>query len=138
MQGNFIGTDATGTQALGNGSDGVLVSSRGLGGSASQTTISGNLISGNAVNGIEILGGGNNLVAGNLIGTDVSGTKDLGNAHDGVVIDDTTDTGVVVATTGHNTIGGTTETDRNVISGNDGNGACHRRRHGGRQPGAGQ
>ena len=30
------------------------------------------------------------------IGTDVSGTKDLGNAHDGVVIDDTTDTGVVV------------------------------------------
>ena len=120
--GNFIGTDATGTQALGNGSDGVLVSSQGLEGSASQTTISGNLISGNAVNGIEIVGGGNNLVAGNLIGTDITGTKDLGNAHDGVVIDDTTDTGVVVATTGHNTVGGTTETDRNVISGNDANG----------------
>ena len=87
VQGNFIGTDATGTQALGNGSDGVLVSSQGLAGSASQTTISGNLISGNASNGIEIVGGGNNLVAGNLIGTDVSGTKNLGNAHDGVVID---------------------------------------------------
>ena len=122
VQGNFIGTDASGTQALGNGSDGILVSSQGLGGSASQTTIRGNLISGNAVNGIEILGGGNNLVAGNLIGTDITGTKDLGNAHDGVVIDDTTDTGVVVATTGHNTVGGTTETDRNVISGNDANG----------------
>ena len=48
VQGNFIGTDATGTQALGNGGDGILVSSQGLGGSASQTTISGNLISGNA------------------------------------------------------------------------------------------
>ena len=122
VQGNFIGTDATGTQALGNGSDGILVSSQGLAGSASQTTIRGNLISGNAVNGIEILGGGNNLVAGNLIGTDITGTKDLGNAHDGVVIVDTTDTGVVVATTGNNTVGGTTETDRNVISGNDANG----------------
>ncbi len=66
VQGNFIGTDATGTQALGNGGDGVLVSSVGLGGSASQTTISGNLISGNARNGIDILGGGNNLVAGNF------------------------------------------------------------------------
>ena len=122
VQGNFIGTDATGTLALGNGSAGVLVSSQGLGGSASQTTIRGNLISGNATNGIEILGGGNNLVAGNLIGTDVSGTKDLGNAHDGVVIDDTNDTGVLEATTGNNTVGGTTETARNVISGNDGNG----------------
>ena len=78
VQGNFIGTDAAGAQALSNGGDGVLVSSRGLGGSASQTTISGNLISGNARNGIEILGGGNNLVAGNSIGTDVSGTKDPG------------------------------------------------------------
>ena len=120
--GNFIGTDATGTQAMGNGSDGVLVSSQGLGGSASQTTIRENLISGNALNGIEILGGGNNLVTGNLIGTDISGTRDLGNAHDGVVINDTADTGVVVATTGNNTVGGTTETDRNVISGNDANG----------------
>ena len=70
------------------------------------------------------MGGGNNLVAGNLIGTDVSGTKDLGNAHDGVVIVDTTDTGVVVATTGNNTVGGTTATARNVISGNDGNGVA--------------
>ena len=70
------------------------------------------------------MGGGNNLVAGNLIGTDVSGTKDLGNAHDGVVINDTTDTGVVVATTGNNTVGGTTATARNVISGNDANGVA--------------
>ena len=118
VQGNFIGTDATGTQALSNGGDGVLVSSQGLGGSASQTTISGNLISGNARNGIDILGGGNNLVAGNLIGTDVSGTNGLGNAIAGVVIIDTSDTGVVVATTGNNTVGGTTATARNVISGN--------------------
>ena len=66
VQGNFIGTDASGTQALSNGGDGVLVSSVGLGGSASQTTITGNLISGNASNGIDILGGGNNLVAGNF------------------------------------------------------------------------
>ena len=51
---------------------------------ASQTTISGNLISGN-LEGIAIVGGGNNLVAGNLIGTDVSGTKKLGNVRDGVL-----------------------------------------------------
>jgi parallel beta-helix repeat protein len=122
VQGNFIGTDATGTLALGNGGDGILVSSAGLGGGASETTIRGNLISGNAVSGIEILGGGNNLVAGNLIGTDITASEDLGNSHDGVVIDDTTDAGAIVDTTGHNTVGGTTETDRNVISGNDANG----------------
>ena len=44
--------------------------------------------------------------------------RTLGNTHDGVVIIDTADTGVVEANTGNNTVGGTTATARNVISGN--------------------
>ena len=127
VQGNFIGTDATGTRNLGNADAGVSVTS--LVGSpddpASQTTIRGNLISGNLA-GIAIVGGGNNLVAGNLIGTDVSGTKKLGNVRDGVYITDTATngSGVAGATTGNNTIGGTTPAARNVISGNGLNGVA--------------
>ncbi|MDA2929353.1 right-handed parallel beta-helix repeat-containing protein [Acidobacteria bacterium AH-259-O06] len=106
VQGNFIGTDVTGTAALGNSSDGILAGTgTTIGGTAAGA---GNVISGNNGSGVSISSG--NLVQGNFIGTDVTGTADLGNSSDGV------------GAGSDNTIGGTLAEARNVISGNNGNG----------------
>ena len=75
MQGNLIGTDWTGTLPLGNTGAGVLVDA-----GSSSNTIGGpvggarNVISGNA-EGIEITGTTTTGtdIAGNLIGTDITG-----------------------------------------------------------------
>jgi hypothetical protein len=108
VQGNYIGTDASGTEALGNGG-GVFTSE----GNTIGGTMPGarNIISGNSGSGISL--GDNNLVQGNYIGTDVSGTVDLGNNGDGIEGFESAD---------RNTIGGATPEARNIISGNDGNG----------------
>lgn len=120
IRGNFIGTDATGTQALGNGSDGIGIGRRTA--AVTNTLIggtdpgAGNLISGNGVNplpkhagGIS-LGGVGDSVQGNLIGTDVTGTRALPNLGVGV--------GIPGNAGGGGLIGGTTSAARNVISGN--------------------
>ena len=114
IQGNYIGTDFTGLSAVPNGATGVYIDS------ASSNTIggvnpgAGNLISGNTGQGvfIESNQASYNLVQGNLIGTDVHGTVDLGNSLSGVWI-----SGAIT-----NTIGGAVSGARNVISGNDQNG----------------
>ncbi|HTU18878.1 MAG TPA: right-handed parallel beta-helix repeat-containing protein [Gemmataceae bacterium] len=110
VQGNSIGTDITGTQALGNGDSGVSVtgSNNTIGG---MSTGAGNLLSANGGDGIDISGAGN-VVQGNLIGTDVSGTAALGNGGDGIAILNGSD----------NTVGGTTSAAANVISANGGSG----------------
>ena len=84
IAGNYIGTDATGTVALGN-SDGVLLRS-----GAKSNFIGGptagdrNLISGNNYSGINIFFSDSNRVSGNYIGTGVSSTENLGNTGNGV------------------------------------------------------
>jgi titin len=86
--GNFIGTDVSGQFALGNSSEGVVVSAGahdnvigGVNPGESELLFPGNLISGNGSNGISLWDGGtnNNTIAGNLIGTDASGTRPLAN-----------------------------------------------------------
>jgi CSLREA domain-containing protein len=71
------------------------------------------VVRGLVVNGFEgqgiQLNGSNNMVEGNFIGTDPSGTQDQGNGHFGVEIDSGT----------NNTVGGTSPDARNLISGND-------------------
>jgi CSLREA domain-containing protein len=114
VQGNYIGTDANGTAAIGNDEHGISIAdapSNTIGGTAAGA---GNVVSGNALHGIEIIFGNatDNTVQGNYIGTDVSGTVALSNGEQGVVIADAPS----------NTIGGTTGGARNVISGNTGNG----------------
>jgi hypothetical protein len=107
--GNLIGTDATGELDLGNAFDGVLI--QGAGGVTIQGNADGSqVISGNTV-GVEITGPttSGSLILGNFIGTDKSGTIPLPNAQQGVLIEDVSD----------NTIGGTADTSRNVISTND-------------------
>ncbi len=113
VSGNYIGTDATGTADLGNAWDGVSI-----GGGAQNNTVGGdtaaerNVISGNDMDGVRIFGSGTtgNTVCGNYIGTDASGTADLGNAFHGVSISGGAQ---------NNTVGGDTAGERNVISGND-------------------
>jgi titin len=106
VQGNYIGTDVTGTTALGGTqSFGVQVLGTGnqVGGTARGA---GNLVSGNS-EGMEI-DGTDNTVQGNLIGTDVTGTAVIGNS----------DSGVRFLNGSGNLLGGTTASARNVISGN--------------------
>ncbi|HEY8131519.1 MAG TPA: hypothetical protein VII12_06470 [Thermoanaerobaculia bacterium] len=87
IQGNFIGTDVTGTLRRGNGSNGVQIIN------SASNTIGGtgparNVISGNNGEGIRIDGATAtaNMVQGNYIGTSVSGAADLGNNASGVYI----------------------------------------------------
>ncbi len=110
VEGNYIGTDVTGTKALGNTDAGVVVASNfnTIGGT---TAGAGNVISGNKGPGLWT-GGSGNLVEGNYIGTDVTGTKALGNGIEGIF----------AVGGSSNTIGGTTAGARNVISGNMGPG----------------
>jgi uncharacterized repeat protein (TIGR01451 family) len=82
VQGNFIGTDVTGLQPLGN-TNGIYASSflNTVGGT---TANSGNLISGNVQSGI-LLDHDETTVAGNSIGLDLNDAP-LGNGGDGVTI----------------------------------------------------
>lgn len=112
ITGNFIGTDVTGMSDLGNTRDGINVrfgaKNNIIGG---VTPGAGNLISGNDEHGITLRNNGTqgNLVVGNLIGVNRTATAVLGNTQSGMTINVGADA---------NTIGGTTEGARNVISGN--------------------
>ncbi len=114
IEGNNIGTNAAGTATVPNGNDGISIS-----GGAANNTIGGgagqrNLISGNTIAGIAISGAGtsDNTIAGNEIGTAATGNTALANG-----------TGVEISQGAtNNTIGGATPGDRNLISGNTGDG----------------
>lgn len=114
IEGNYIGTNAAGTAAVGNGSRGIH-----LGFQVTNTNIglgiagSGNLISGNSGSGIEIEDSTGTFVQGNLIGTDRAGTAAIANGGSGIVLR----TGA-----SGSQIGGNTVDERNVISGNSNGG----------------
>jgi len=111
IEGNFLGTDISGTIALGNGNGGIgLGSSNNIVGGTEPG--SGNLISGNVYVGISISGtqsNGNN-VFGNFIGTNITGLDIIPNGTDGINI---------AQGASNNIIGGTETGAGNVISGND-------------------
>jgi parallel beta-helix repeat protein len=114
--GNQIGTDITGTVALANQKNGVHIYY-----AADANTIgaagAANLISGNIGDGVQIgLEADSNLVLGNLIGTNLAGTKALHNGQNGVNI---------LLASANNTVGGAASSatgPSNLISGNDGGG----------------
>jgi hypothetical protein len=83
VQGNFIGTDISGTVALPNGGDGIDASHGSENAFGGLQPGAANLISGNAGNGISL--GGEDTVQRNLIGTEIDGVKPLGNKGHGVV-----------------------------------------------------
>jgi hypothetical protein len=76
IQGNYIGTDVTGTSAVANGLEGVNLD-RSSGNIVEDNLISGNTRAGVGIGGTTATG---NVVRNNLIGTDVSGTSPLGNS----------------------------------------------------------
>ncbi len=87
IQGNYIGTDVTGALDLGNVDDGIDISSANntIGGTTAATR---NLISGNGQDGVDLvsLTATSNVVQGNYIGIDATGSTDLGNSRYGVVV----------------------------------------------------
>src|SRR5438105_2903059 len=131
IQGNYIGTNAAGTAALVSGGVsqsviGVAIGNNGGGTGSSNNTIGGttpaarNIISGSGSHGIRFelqASTTGNLIEGNYIGTDISGMTDLGNSGSGIQI-----FASVEPTGGVNTVGGTSATARNIISGNSGDG----------------
>lgn len=117
--GNYIGLDAGGTLDRGNISDGEgiefqLANSNSIGGTSAGAR---NVISGNASDGMEIDGSSFNVIQGNYIGTDYTGTVAIPNDRDGIDINSDLATGSV-----GNIIGGTAPGAGNLISGNNLNG----------------
>ncbi|HJR07106.1 MAG TPA: Calx-beta domain-containing protein [Pyrinomonadaceae bacterium] len=112
VQGNYIGTDVTGTLDRGNAGSGINSSgfSKNIGGTSAGA---GNVISGNDANGIVLSGGNGNLVFGNFIGTQADGTTALPNGANGITL---------TASTIFNTIGGTNAGEANRIAFNGGDG----------------
>ncbi len=121
VQGNYIGLDETGSATDRNGYNtsaggGVYLNdapSNTVGGSLSGSR---NIISGNLI-GVQIAGlnAQNSQILGNYIGTDASGTQDLGNGF-GVCIGDFLGNTHIGAS--NNVVGGNTLAAANVISGN--------------------
>ena len=76
-QGNYVGTDRSGTKALGNEDSGVFMNGAIDNTVGGTTAASRNLISGNDSDGVTISGGDSNEVIGNRIGTTTTGTGTL-------------------------------------------------------------
>lgn len=108
--GNLIGTDLTGSEALGNANIGIFIDNASynfIGGADQQSR---NVISANGWEGIYIndTSAAYNIISGNYIGTDITGSFALGN----------TDSGIVISQASHNLIGGADPSAANVISAN--------------------
>jgi len=112
IQGNYIGTDVTGSVARGNGQYGVFVwnvSSNLIGGT---TSAERNVFSGGNETGVYILNGTGNTVQGNHIGVNATGNAALNNRNNGITL----------FTSTANTIGGASPGAGNLVSGNTGSG----------------
>jgi hypothetical protein len=105
VQGNYLGLDITGTNALGNGGDGLRIE-------CPYSRFAGNVVSGNRANGVRAWGSAahDNRIEGNLVGSDASGRLAVSNTSDGIVL--------YLAPS--NTVGGTSAGAGNLLSGNGG------------------
>lgn len=107
---SYIGVAADGS-AAGNGGNGIEITNGASDITVGNGSSNGNVISNNSSRGIFIGPSGgesNNVIYGNLIGVDPSGTTGMGNGFDGIVASGASGT----------TIGGTSVSERNVVSGN--------------------
>jgi hypothetical protein len=111
IEGNYIGTNLTGTTAVANNYGVGIQNSAGSNYIGNSSIAAGNVISGNTEGGIYFAttAGGDNLLTANDIGTNAVGTASIGSQAEGVQVDAPDET-----------IGGSTTSDRNVISGNIG------------------
>jgi parallel beta-helix repeat protein len=118
--GNKIGTDVNGTSALPNHQGFRIAEDAQYNVIGGDTPGERNIISGNRTSGVTIAHSNpswgpsmNNTVSGNYIGTDIYGTSPIGNVESGITI------GWYAQ---YNVIGGATPGERNIISGNSGDG----------------
>ena len=117
LSGNFIGTNAGGSAALGNGGDGVRIER------ASRNTLQGctlrqdpfvfyNVISGNRGNGVHLLSADDTTIRANFLGIGANNAVRVPNRGDGLL---------VAGSSSNTQVGGVIPLG-NVISGNTGNG----------------
>jgi hypothetical protein len=118
IEGNLIGTDGSGQLAKGNGLNGIVLDDAGANTIGGLTVAHRNIISANALNGIVIAGdtATGNKLQGNYIGLDITGTQDLGNVFDGVLL--TRPDNRIDGPATNDFVGGMAAGSRNVISGN--------------------
>jgi hypothetical protein len=117
IQNNFIGTDVTGTIAIGNANAGIrldLVSGCTIGGTTNGAAQ--RYFRKHWRRGSNCKPSTGNVVQGNFIGVSASGTTALGNTGNSVG-------GVSISSSNNNTIGGTVAGAGNVLSGNSGGNA---------------
>jgi hypothetical protein len=114
VQGNLIGTDRSGRVGVGNGLSGMLLGNAVASIVGGPAPGQGNVIAANGLDGVELFGASSqsNRIAGNFIGIDATGARQLGNAEDGVALENA----------GHNVVGGATPAEGNVIGCNASNG----------------
>ena len=112
IRGNRIGTDKSGSIAIGNSRRGIMLNG------ASNNTIGGsgpgqaNVISGNTGDGIHLASGQQNTIQGNLIGVAADGTSALGNGGFGIQVNSSS----------INAVGGSGAGEGNLIGNNNGAG----------------
>ena len=108
ITGNTIGLTLDGDLPVGNGKDGVFVDG------AAGTTITANIISGNAGDGIGVEGAGavGTEILGNIVGLNAAGDAAVGNKGVGIAVVDVPSI----------LIGGGSSIERNVVSGNGSHG----------------
>lgn len=104
--GNYIGTDASGTQAYPNTYRGVSLF-------GDNHQVINNLISGNGGDGIEIEDSDGAIIQGNIIGLNANGNAPLPNGANGI------QTFYVIGGLTNALIGGTQPSQRNIISANE-------------------
>ncbi|MBU0731657.1 right-handed parallel beta-helix repeat-containing protein [Patescibacteria group bacterium] len=85
IAGNFIGTDKDGDTAIANGDNGVRMTN------TDDFSIKDNVISGNALDGVNIDGGSRLMVVSNKFGTNDAGTAAIPNGDDGLDFHNQTD-----------------------------------------------
>src|SRR5580765_2185258 len=115
VQNNYIGTDKTGTNALGNTGNGIAIGTTAGSfiGSTNNPVAGRNVIAGNGGAGIDLGFDPKHFVVGNYIGVDANGVSRPGFGNFGA--------GVVVGGNS-NMIGGTITGNGNLIAGNGGDG----------------
>ena len=108
IEGNYIGTDPSGTIALPNSAGGVSLDDASGNTVGGTTTGAANIISENVGDGVTVASDGTAPASGNVIeGNEISGNAD---------------TGITIGNASGNTVGGTTAGAANVVSGNMGDG----------------
>ncbi len=101
IEGNYIGTDATGSNALANANGGIYSYGSGTNTIGGTVAHAGNLISGNLQEGISIgdPGANYNVIQGNFIGTKADGISPLGNQLNNIDFSNTASNNLVGGTT---------------------------------------